>query len=62
MSVINAGSKNSKSIVQRNKKKHDKIVLLEKAKLDKIELLIYKALIDSNICRDEFASVNNMLK
>ena len=60
--MINERNKNSNSIVQRNKKKHDKIVLLEKAKLDKTELLIYKALIDSNICRDEFASVNNMLK
>ena len=44
------------------KKKHDKIVLLAKYKLNSIEVLISKALIDSNISHDEFVLTNNALK
>ena len=41
---------------------HDKIVLLAKCKLSSIEVLISKALIDSNISHDEFVLINNVLK
>ena len=44
------------------KKKHDKMVFLGKTKLNCIEVLIYKALIDSNISHDEFSLRNIMLK
>ena len=44
--------KKYKSIVKKKKKKHDKIVLLGKAKLNTIEVLISKALINSNISYD----------
>ena len=53
--------KNYKSRIKKKKKKHDKIVLLAKTKLNTIEVLISKALIELNISRDEFASVNNVL-
>ena len=42
--------------------KHDEIVLLGNDKLNTIEVLISKALIDSNISHDEFVSVNNVLR
>ena len=51
-----------KSIIKKKKKKHDKIVLLAKSKLNSIEVLIIKALIDSNISHDKFALINNVLK
>ena len=35
-------------------KKHDETVFLAKSKLNKIEVLISKALFDSNISDDEF--------
>ena len=47
---------------KKMKKKHDKIVFLAKSKLHKIEVLISKALIDSNISHDEFVLINNVLK
>ena len=59
--MITAGTKKYKSIIQKEKK-HNKIVLLAKNKLNVLEVLISKALIDSNISHDEFASVNNVLK
>ena len=59
--MITAGTKKYKSIIQKEKK-HNKIVLLAKNKLNVIEVLISKALIDSNISHDEFASVNSVLK
>ena len=37
-------------------------VLLAKTKLNTIEVLISKALIDSNISHNEFVSANNMLR
>ena len=46
---------------ERNKK-HDKIVLLTKSKLNSMDVLISKALIDSNITLDEFVLINNVLK
>ena len=57
--VITTGIKNYKSIM---KKKHDKLVLLAISKLNSIEVLISKALIDSNISHDEFILINNVLK
>ena len=48
--------------VQKKEKKHDKKVLLTKTKLSSIEILISKALIDSDISHDEFVLVNNVLK
>ena len=60
--VITAGIEKYESIIKKKKKKHNKIVLLAKSKLDSIEVLISKALIDSNISRDEFTLINNVLK
>ena len=62
ISAIAAGIKKYKSITKKQKKKHDKIVLLAKSKLNSIEVLIFKALIDSNIIHDEFVLMNNVLK
>ena len=50
------------SIIKKKEKKHDKIVLLGILKLNIIEVLISKALIDSNISHDEFVLINNVLK
>ena len=51
-----------KSINQLRKgKKHDEIVLLAKSKLNSIEVLIFKALVYSNISHDEFILMNGML-
>ena len=60
--AITVGIKKFKSIIKKKKKKHDKIVLLAKSKLNSIEVLISKALIDSNISHDEFVLINNVLK
>ena len=54
--------KKYKSIIKKKKKKHDKIVFPAKTKLNSIEVLISKALLDSNISYDEFVLINNMLK
>ena len=50
------------SIIKKKKNKNDRIVLLAKSKLNSIEVLISKALIDSNISHDEFVLINNVLK
>ena len=60
MCAIAAGIKKCESIIKKKGKKHDKVVLLAKSKLNSIEVLIYKALIDSVINRDEFVLYNNM--
>ena len=60
--AITAGMKKYKSIIKKKKKKHDKIVLLAKCKLNNMEVLISKALIDSNVSHDEFVLINNVLK
>ena len=44
------------------RKKHEKIVSLAKSKLNSKEVLISKALIDSNIGHDQFVLINNVLK
>ena len=48
--------------MQKKKKKHDKIVWPAKTKLNTVEVLISKALIDSNINHDEFVSLSNVLR
>ena len=60
--AIAAGIKKYKSIIKKKNNKHDKIVLSAKSKLNSIEVLISKALIDSNISHDEFVLINNVLK
>ena len=47
---------------RKKKKKRDELVLLAKSKLTNIEVLISKALTDSNISYDEFVLVNDVLK
>ena len=42
--------------------KHDKIISLAKSKLNSIEVLISKALNDSNISYEKFVLINNVLK
>ena len=56
--AIIAEIKNYKSVIKRNKKKDGKIVLLIKSKLNSIEVLISKALIDSNISHDNIVLIN----
>ena len=60
--AINTGIKKYKSIDKIKRKTHDKIVMLAKSKLNSIEVLISKALIDSNISHNEFVLINNVLK
>ena len=60
--VRTAGIKKYKSMIKKKKKKHDGIVFLAKSKLNSIEVLISKALIDSNISHDEFVLINIGLK
>ena len=60
--VITAAIKKFKSKIKKKRKKHDKTVFLAKSKLNSVEVLISKALIDSNISHDEFILINNMLK
>ena len=60
--VIAAGIEKYKSIIEKKEKKCDNIIFLAKSKLNNIEVLISKALIDSNISHDEFVLTNNGLK
>ena len=46
---------------KKNKKNYDKIVSLVKSKLNITEVLIFEALIDSNISHDKFVLINNVL-
>ena len=48
--------------MKKKKKEHDKIVFLAKSKLHRIEVLISKALINSDVSHDEIALINNVLK
>ena len=56
--AIAAGIKTFKSIIKKKKRKHDEIVFLAKFKSNEIDVLISKALIDSNISHDEFVLIN----
>ena len=51
-----------KSIIKKKRKNHNKIVLLAKFKLNNIEVLISKALINSNINHNELVLINDVLK
>ena len=54
--IITARIRKYKSMIKEKKKKHDRIwAILAKFKLNNTEVLISKALIDSNISHDEFA-------
>ena len=57
---ITAEIEKLKLIIKKKKKKYDKIVLLAKSKLKSIEVLISKALTDSNINHDEFVLINKI--
>ena len=56
--VINAQIKKYKSLI----KKHDKLLLQAKSELKIIEVLISKALINSNTSHDELDLINNIPK
>ena len=60
--VMTAGIKKYKSIIKKMKKRLDKIISLAKSNLDSVEVLISKALIDSNISHNEFVLINNVPK
>ena len=60
--VITAGVKKYNSEIKKKKKKHEKIVLLVKTKSISVEVLMSKALIDSNISHEEFVSISNVQK
>ena len=60
--AIVAGIKKYKTTIKKMKKKHDKIVLLVKSKIKNIQVLISKALIDSNISHNEYFLINNVLR
>ena len=62
ISAIATGIKKYKSIIKKKKKNHSKIILLAKSKLNSIEVIISKALINSNISHNEFILINNVLK
>ena len=51
-----------KLIITEKKKKHNKIVWPAKTKLNTVEVLISKALVNSNINHDEFVSLSNVLR
>ena len=58
--AITSGIKKNK--IKKKKKKHHKIVLLTKSKLNNIEVLISKALANSNISHNKIVLINNVLK
>ena len=60
--VKTPGIKKYKSIIKKNNNKDNKIVLLAKSILNSIEVLISKALIDSNVSHDEFVLIDIVLK
>ena len=60
--VIISGIKKYKSIIKKRKKKHDKILSLAKSKLNSVQILISKALIDSNTTHNEFVFKDNVPK
>ena len=55
--AITAEIKKYKSIIKKKKNRHNKTVFLAKSKLNIIEVLIIKALNDSDINHEEFALV-----
>ena len=59
--VITPEFKKCKSIIKKKKKKHVKILSLTKSKLNSVEVLISKALTDSNASHDQFVLINNVI-
>ena len=59
--VIIARIKEYKLIINKKKKRHGQVLSLAKSKLNSIEVLISRALIDSNISHNEFVLINNVL-
>ena len=60
--MCNNCRKQYKPIIKKKKKKRDKIVLLAKSKLNSKDILISKALIESNISHDKFELINDVVK
>ena len=60
--AIAAWIKKYKAIIKKKKKKHGKIVLVAKSELSSIEVLVSKALINSNISHNEFILISDVLK
>ena len=58
--AIAPGIKKYKSAIKKKKKKCSEIVLLAKFKLNSLEVLIYKALLESNISQDELVLINSV--
>ena len=55
-------SKGISQLLKNKRKRNNQIVVLAKTKLNTIEVLIFKALIDSNINHDKFISVISLLR
>ena len=60
--AIAAWIKKYKAIIKKKKKKYGKIVLVAKSELSSIEVLVSKALINSNISHNEFILISDVLK
>ena len=60
--AINTGIWKYNSIIKKKKKKHHKVVLFPNSELNNTELLISKALIDSNVSHDVFVLIKNVLQ
>ena len=60
--MITGGIKTYKSITKKKKKKPDKILSLAKVKLNGAEVLMSKALTDSNIGYDQYVLITNIPK
>ena len=54
--AITAEIKKYKTIIKKRKNKHDKIVLLAKTELNSVAILIFKALINSDISHNDYSS------
>ena len=51
-----------KSLIKKGEEKHDKIILVARTKLSTREVLISKALIDSESSYEDLFSMNDVLK
>ena len=60
--AITAAITKYKSIIKKKEKTHDKIALFAKSKLNSIEVLLSKALTDSDISHDEFVLIHELKK
>ena len=60
--MITARIKTYKSVIKKKKKNYDKISSLAKSKLNSPEVLISRALTDSNISQGELVLINDVPK